>query len=61
MAVLAVECGDEELVESKGSVRLGKRVEAMIGKVDQALQNLGSEFVTSGSDNALNKMQEECM
>ena len=59
VADLAVECGAEaELKESKGSVRLGQRVEAMIGKLDQALQRLGSELVTS-NNGTLQKMQEE--
>ena len=59
VADLAVECGEEaELKESKGSVRLGKRVEAMISKLDQALQRLGSEIVTS-KNGTLQRMQEE--
>lgn len=39
-------------------MRLGQRVEAMIGKLDQALQRLGSELVTS-NNGTLQKMQEE--
>ena len=54
-----MECGAEaELKESKGSVRLGQRVEAMIGKLDQALQRLGNELVTS-NNGTLQKMQKE--
>ena len=59
VADLAVECGAEaELKESKGSVRLGQRVEAMIGNLDQALQRLGNELVTS-NNGTLQKMQKE--
>ncbi len=58
VADLAVECTDEELQESKASARLGRRVEAMISKVDMTLQTLQSDFVSSG-DSALRRMQEE--
>ena len=40
VADLAVECRDEELKESKGLARLGRRVESMISKIDQAVQRL---------------------
>ena len=58
MADLAVECRDEELKESKGSARLGRRVESMISKIDQAVQRLDRDFVSS-SNGALQRMQEE--
>ena len=58
VADLAVECRDEELKESKGSARLGRRVESMISKIDQAVQRLDRDFVSS-SDGSLQKMQEE--
>ena len=59
VADLAVECGEEaELKESKGQIRLGKRVEAMIGKLDQALQRLGNEIATS-KNGTLQRMQKE--
>ena len=58
VADLAVECRDEELKESKGSARLGRRVESMISKIDQAVQRLDRDFVSS-SNGALQRMQEE--
>lgn len=58
MADLAVECQDEELKESKGSARLGRRVEAMISKIDTTLQTLHDDLVDS-SDSALEQMQKE--
>ena len=54
VADLAGECQDEELQESKGSVRLGRRVEAMINQVDVALQRL-----EASSDSVLRRLQEE--
>lgn len=48
MADLAEECEDE-LQESKASVRLGRRVDAMISKIDSTLQNLEG---TTAEDNS---------
>ncbi len=53
-----MECQDEELQESKGSARLGRRVEAMISKIDTTLQTLQKDLVDS-SDSALERMQTE--
>ena len=47
-----------ELKESKGSAQLGRRVESMISKIDQAVQRLNRDFVSS-SNGTLQRMQEE--
>ena len=44
---MAEECQDE-LVESKASVRLGRRVDALINSLDHALQSLDG---TTAEDN----------
>ena len=60
VADLAVECGEEELKESKGSARLGRRVEAMISQLDHALLTMEEELVGEGSaSTVLHRMQEE--
>ena len=48
IADLAQECseGEEKLEESIASERLGRRVEAMLSKVDKTLSNLERDFVT---------------
>lgn len=53
MADLAEECQDE-IQESKGSARLGRRVDAMINTIDRALQSL-----ETGDNVTLNEMREE--
>ena len=53
MADLAEECKDE-IQESKGSVRLGRRVDAMIATIDSTLQSL-----ETADSNALKEMREE--
>ena len=53
MADLAEEFEDE-IQESKGSARLGRRVDAMIGKIDATLQSLETEDNTT-----LKEMREE--
>ncbi len=53
VADLAEECEDE-IQESKGSVRLGRRVDAMIGKLDTALLSLETE-----GNATLKEMREE--
>ena len=58
VADLAVECKDEELKESKGSARLGRKVDALISKIDQTILQLESGFVTEGNG-ALQKAQEK--
>lgn len=40
VADLAEECKSRELEESKGSVRLGKRVDSMLGKIEATLEKL---------------------
>ena len=53
VADLAEECEDE-LVESKASVRLGRQVDAMISRVDRTLESLEG---TNAEDNkTLSKM-----
>ena len=46
---LAKECEDE-LQESKASARLGRKVDAMIGKLDQALQELEDDLVSTSPE-----------
>ena len=60
VAVLAEECAaaDEELTESKGSARLGKRVEAMISRLDDTLQQLENDYIADGSQ-GLEGVQED--
>ena len=48
-----MECKDE-IQESKGSARLGRRVDSMISKIDNALQNL-----ETGDNVTLDEMREE--
>ena len=40
VADLAEECKGRELEESKGSVRLGKRVDTMLSKIESTLEKL---------------------
>ena len=47
MADLAEECKGQELGESKGSVRLGKRVDAMLSKIETTLEKLEGASKTS--------------
>ena len=54
MADLAEQCEDE-IQESKGSVRLGRQVDAMIKKIDSALQSLEN----SADNTTLKEMREE--
>ena len=46
---LAKECEDE-LQESKASARLGRKVDAMIGRLDQALQELEDDLVSTSPE-----------
>lgn len=50
VAELAEECvaAEEELAESKASARLGKRVEAMISRLDSTLLQL-EDYIADGS------------
>ena len=52
---LAKECEDE-LQESKGSARLGRRVDAMINKLDQALQELEDDLVSTKPESSTMQM-----
>ena len=53
VADLAEECEDE-IQESKGSARLGRRVDAMIGKIDTTLLSLETD-----SNTTLKEMRED--
>ena len=53
VADLVEECEDE-ISESKGSARLGRRVDAMLSKIDLTLQGLEPEGNTT-----LHEMREE--
>jgi len=55
VADLAEECRDE-VVESKGSVRLGKKVESIISQIDQTVSQLEAELV---GDTKLYQLQQE--
>ena len=55
VADLAEECHDE-VVESKGSVRLGRRVESIIGQIDQTISQLEGELV---GETRLHQLQQE--
>jgi hypothetical protein len=46
---LAKECEDE-LQESKASARLGRKVDAMIGRLDQALQEVEDDLVSTSPE-----------
>ena len=61
VAELAEECAKvhEELSESKGSARLGKRVDTMIHRLDETLRGLERDYVEEGSDGVLQKMQKD--
>ena len=55
---LAKECEDE-LQESKASARLGRKVDAMITKLDQALQHLGDDLVSTSPESPTVQMIQE--
>ena len=55
VADLAEECHDE-VVESKGSVRLGRRVESIISQIDQTISQLEGELV---GETRLHQLQQE--
>ncbi|XP_019852441.1 PREDICTED: LETM1 and EF-hand domain-containing protein 1, mitochondrial-like [Amphimedon queenslandica] len=52
IADLAQECkeGEEQLAESVASRRLGRKVESMLGTIDQRLEVLEKDYVTSTSE-----------
>lgn len=48
------------MVESKGSMRLGKRVESIISKIDLTLQQLETELIAvDHAETRLHKLQQE--
>ena len=50
MAELEVECSEDSLHVSKASTRLGRRVDSMIGQIEDTLQRLESDYVKNGKD-----------
>lgn len=48
----------EKLTESKASVRLGKKVEAMISQIDGTLWQLEKDYI-AGDTNGLVNVQED--
>lgn len=60
VAELAEECrgAEEELTESKASARLGKKVEAMISRLDSTLLQLEKDYIADGSQ-GLADIQED--
>ena len=52
---LAKECEDE-LQESKASVRLGRKVDAMIARLDEALQTLEDDLVSTSPESSTMQM-----
>ena len=55
---LAKECEDE-LRESKASARLGRKVDAMISRLDQALQQLEDDLVSTSPESPTVQMIQE--
>ena len=58
MAELAEEAR-EELTESKASVRLGKKVEALISQIDGTLSQLEKDYIAGGSQGLANVQEHE--